>query len=97
MHNISDKEFLDSLNELLGREPSLEQPVTETLDAAHNYLDILLQKSLRYLAEKLSSVQEQSLNNQIAREASIIKENRLKECRRALVREVNSTARPETT
>ncbi|KAL1684093.1 hypothetical protein EV122DRAFT_200466 [Schizophyllum commune] len=97
VHNISDKEFLDSLNDLLGREPSLEQPVTETLDAAHDYLDILLQKSLRYLAEKLSSVQEQFLNNQIARETSIIKENKLKECRRALVREVNSTARPETT
>lgn len=97
VHNISDKEFLDSLNDLLGREPSLEQPVTETLDAAHDYLDILLQKSLRYLAEKLSSVQEQFLNNQIAREAGIIKENKLKECRRALVREVNSTARPETT
>ncbi|KAL1748220.1 hypothetical protein HDZ31DRAFT_71777 [Schizophyllum fasciatum] len=95
--STSDSEFLGSLNDLLCSEPMLEQSISRAFDAAYDNLDVILQRSSRYLGQKLSSVQEQSLVTQITREAGITKENMLKTCRQSLAREINVAVRPEAT
>ncbi|KAJ7210563.1 hypothetical protein GGX14DRAFT_451174 [Mycena pura] len=84
---ISDAEFLASFDDMLAKEPLLQDIITQALEVAHDSLRGTLSKLVSSFTGKATLLQEQTLKSQIQRKTASILEEVLNGSRRQLIEE----------
>lgn len=87
---LSDAQFLSSLNEILGQEPLLQEAITNVVALAEGHFQKKIDSTVKKLVGRAVMAQEAACKAQIDRDAESQQDARQKESRRQFISDIDA-------
>lgn len=94
---ITDADYLSGLDEMVAREPLLQNAAARAISFASNYFDALIKKQLQKLIHQARFIQQTECKKQIERSATSREEEEMKTLRLELIGKIEEKSQLETT
>ncbi|KAK0202722.1 hypothetical protein DFS33DRAFT_1436579 [Desarmillaria ectypa] len=88
--DLTDAQFLSSLNEILGEEPLLQEAITEAVALAEGHFQKKIDSTVKKLVGRAVLVQQMACKMQIDRDAQSQRDARQKDSRRQFVNDIEA-------